>query len=396
MKFTSFATTIALASLVTALPAPHPEITDAPEQYSLEKRAQQAINGNSVWTSTLANGGYELVTETIIDAVTISAQPPTTTDNSKTTTWVSVDNSGIPIAITPTIVTPGGETYSTSPTAPTSYPTPNAIPPVIRCFGDRVPAANSGSSSNNPPGYPFCTPRNGTEMIVGETYWLTWDPTYWGSPNDIKFVKIYARYLPSDNNEDQVFITDWVSNADGYFPLTILDDYRIRGTNGYMFVNLMPLVPDNTISTKVGTVSGPIIRVIASASDAETVISRLPSDNNKSSNNKDDNGGLSKGALTAAIVVPIIFVILMCVLVYFWFMVRKKAMNAHKANQNAATKGKDLPKDSSLVTVQTNQSTFSTNTNATGNPFHDRNEATEPIDSVELSTRKPTLPTSAV
>ena len=46
MKFTSFAITMALASIAVALPASHPKITDAPEQYLLEKRAQQAINGN--------------------------------------------------------------------------------------------------------------------------------------------------------------------------------------------------------------------------------------------------------------------------------------------------------------------------------------------------------------
>lgn len=391
MKFTSLCSTAVLAASAVsavAIPAAHPEITPGP--MVIQKRAQQAINGKSVWTSTLANGALELVTMTIIDGVTISAPAPTTTDKSKPTPWVSVDGSGIPIAVTPTILTAGGSTVSTSPSPPTSYPTPNAIPPVLRCFGDRVPASNTDGKSTNPPGYPFCSPRNGTEMLVGETYWLTWDPTYWGANNDIKFVKIYARYLPSKNNEDQVFITDWISNADGYFPLTVLDDYRIRGTNGYMFINLTPLVPDNSVATRVGTVSGPIIRVIASVSDAQTTISRLPSDNNKNTKNNNGGGGISKGALTAAIVVPIVFVILMAGLGYYWFVLRRQSILAHKAAQEANKgKGVHVPKGASLVAVQTNQSAFSTNTTQSSmeNPFHDRHETVHPTDNVELANR---------
>lgn len=393
----AFLSTVSCAAIPNNLPEPTPAaslLEEEEENLILQNKRDQYAIGQRVWTSTLSNGAIEIVTATVIDGVTISASPASKTDNSKPTPWVSLDNSGIPIAVTPSIVSPGGSTISASPTAPSSYPTPNAIPPVLRCFGDRVPAQNTNGGTSNPPGFPFCTPRNGTEMLVGETYWLTWDPTYWGS-DDIKFVKLYARYLPSKSNEDEVFITDWLSNSDGYFPLRILDDYRIRGTNGYMFINMSPMVPSGSDAPRVGTVSGPIIRVISSIKDAQTTISRLPSDNRKNSNSSD--GGLSKGQLAAAIVVPIIFVILMCALGYFWFLMRKRALLNKQTDNASKGKGVHIPKGAPLVATKSNVSTFSTDTNMT-NPFHDRHESNHGgiTEDVELSTRKPTQPTSAV
>ena len=381
-SWVSSATALLAASSAYAAAIPSGPATTTPARNEdgilLAKRDQAAL-GKSVWVSTGSNGIRETVTATTIDGVTISASPAKSTDSAKATPWVSLDGSGIPIMVTPSIVTPGGSTVSASPTAPSNYPTPVAIPPVLRCFGDRVPAENGGSSSI-PPGHPFCSPLNGTEWLVGETYWITWDPTYWGG-SDITQVKLFARYLPIKDNEDQVFITDWLSNTDGYFPLTILKDYRVRNTNGYMFINMTPLVSSNSDADHTGTVSGPIIRVISSKSEAQTTISRLPSDNRK--NSISTGSGLSKGQLTAAILIPILFVIIMCAFGYYWFVLRRRAIN--NANIRAATTGKGnaIPKGQGLTTVDTNQSQMTTS-----NPFHDAH-------AVELDSR-PVKPTSAI
>ncbi|KAF5092907.1 hypothetical protein D0Z03_002643 [Geotrichum reessii] len=382
MKYSWLSVACFFAGSVSALPIiPESQVTPSPTVPGLVKRA--ASNGaQSVWTSTHANGVKELVTATIIDGVTISASPAKNTDNSKPTPWNSLDGSGIPIMVTPTIVKAGGETISASPVPPTNYPKPSAIPPVLRCFGNRVPESNKGSS-RIAPGYPFCSPLNGTEWIVGETYWITWDPTYWGG-SDITQVKIFARFLPIDDDSDFVFETDWISNADGYFPLTVLSDYRIRNTDGYMFINMRPLVSVGSDADHTGTVSGPIIKVIKNKNEAQTVISRLPSDNRK---NSITNGksGISHGQLAAAIVVPIVFVMMICGLGYYWFVLRRRAIN-HANIQKATTgKGNAIPKGQSLTTVTTNQSQMTIS-----NPFHDAH-------AVELSNGKPaTKPSSAI
>lgn len=370
---------LASSAYAAVLPEAAPALVQRDEEGIRLAKRGQAVLSKSVWTSTHSNGIKEIVTATTIDGVTISASPASKTDSAKATPWVSLDGSGIPVMVTPTILTPGVSTISASPTAPTNYPTPSSIPPVLRCFGDRVPADNSGSSKIAP-GYPFCTPLNHTEWLVGETYWITWDPTYWGG-DDISQVKIYARYLPIDDNEDRVFVTDWISNTDGYFPLTVLSDYKVSGTGGYMFINLVPLVSSGSTADHTGTVSGPIIRVISSKSEAETTISRLPSDNRK--NSISTGSGLSSGQLAAAIVVPIVFVLILCAFAYYWFIVRRRALRAHAAKEATAGKGVAIPKGQHLTTVVTNgsQQTMS-------NPFHDAH-------AVELNDT-PAKPTSAI
>ncbi|KAF5102195.1 hypothetical protein DV451_001916 [Geotrichum candidum] len=383
MKYSWLSAVCLFAGSVSALPiVANSQVTPSPTVPGLAKRAVN--NGaQSVWTSTHANGVKELVTATTIDGVTISASPAKKTDNSKPTPWISLDGSGIPIMVTPTIVKAGGETISASPVAPTNYPTPSSIPPVLRCFGNRVPQSNQGSSSIAP-GYPFCSPLNGTEWIVGETYWITWDPTYWGG-SDITQVKIFARFLPIDDDQDRVFETDWVSNTDGYFPLNVLSDYRIRNTDGYMFINMRPLVSVGSDADHTGTVSGPIIRVISSKSEAETVISRLPSDNRKNSISNGSSSGLSGGKLAAAIVVPLVFVVIVCSLGYYWFVLRRRAINRANIEKATTGKGNAIPKGQSLTTVSTNQSQMTTS-----NPFHDAH-------AVELADGRPaTKPSSAI
>ena len=131
MKYSWLSAVCLFAGSVSALPiVANSQVTPSPTVPGLAKRAVN--NGaQSVWTSTHANGVKELVTATTIDGVTISASPAKKTDNSKPTPWISLDGSGIPIMVTPTIVKAGGETISASPVAPTNYPTPSAIPPVL-------------------------------------------------------------------------------------------------------------------------------------------------------------------------------------------------------------------------------------------------------------------------
>lgn len=333
-----------------------PQVTASP----LLKRGQSVLL-DSVWTST-SSGIIMAITPTVIDAVTISASPVTNTP----TVWVSLDNSGIPSLVTPTVK--DGSTISASPTpTDTSYPTPAAVPPVLRCFGDRVPNSNSDT-----PGYPFCTALNGTEMLVGETYWLTWDPTYWGS-TDITRVKIELIAYPQSGSDDTLFETKYLSNADAYYPLTIESSFIKNG--GYFWVTITPLTTSTTNAKNIGTKNGPLLRAIQSKSDALKNFEKVPSDNGLSIS--PSKSKINSKAIAPAVIVPVIVVIGIAIFVVWYLKKQKKTAifgfwrNSSNSNQFQTQTG-DI-RLSPATTNADNVTIGSTTTNETTNPFGDQN-----------------------
>jgi hypothetical protein len=331
-----------LPVLVSAAALPEAQITPAP----LVKRSQKVLS-DDIWTSTSEKILIK-VTPTVIDGVTISASPV-----GSPTVWASLDGSGIPYLITPTV--DGSTTISASPTpTDTSYPTASYVPPVLRCFGDRVPSSDTQ-------GYPFCSALNGTEMVVGETYWLTWDPTYWGG-NDVTQVKIELIKYPQTGTDDTLMTTKYLSNADGYFPLTIISDY-IRDGNGYMWVTITPLVTSGTDATNVGVKTGPLIRAIASKGAALTTVTKVPSDNGLGSS----SSGSSKAKVIApAVIIPIIAVTGIAGFVIWYLKKQKKHASIVTSRARiASTSGEgeiNLSKTTtttSVVTSETGANPFS-------------------------------------
>lgn len=333
--------------LVAAAVLPEAQITAAP----LVKRSQKVLS-DAVWTSTSEKIIIK-VTPTVIDGVTISASPYTTP-----TVWASIDGSGIPYLVTPTVS--GSTTVSASPTpTDSSYPTPSYVPPVLRCFGDRVPSSDTQ-------GYPFCSALNGTEMVVGETYWITWDPTYWGG-SDVTQVKITLTKYPQTGSDDTLLTTSYLSNADGYYPLTVSSDY-IRDGNGYMWVAITPLVTSGTDATNVGTKTGPLIRAIASTSDAITTITRVPSDNGSGSSTTSSERSNAK-VIAPAVIVPVIVVIAIASFVV-WYIKKQKTggitadSRAHNTGEQGDIHLSRATTANSLVTAETGANPFKENSRA--------------------------------
>ena len=86
-----------------------------------------------------------------------------------------------------------------------------------------------------------------------------------------------------------------------------------------------------------------------------------------------------------AIVVPLVFVVIVCSLGYYWFVLRRRAINRANIEKATTGKGNAIPKGQSLTTVSTNQSQMTTS-----NPFHDAH-------AVELADGRPaTKPSSAI
>lgn len=316
--------------------------------YALAAPTQNVL-GQSVWLST-SDGEVLTVTPTVIDGVTISASPVT----SKATPWVLLDGSGIPYAVTPTVT--GGSTILALPTpTASSYPSADAVPPVLRCFGDRVPLEDTQ-------GYPFCTALNGSEWLVGETYWVTWDPSYFGT--SISRVSLQMRALPAADNDTPLWTSDYISNADGYYPLEVTLDMIRLGDLQYFFLNITPLTTSTTTATNVGTKAGPVLAVVRTKTAGITTITRVPSDNASSVKASSKSSSNAK-TIVPAVVVPVVVVMMLAAGAYYYLVVRK---NAKLADAPVNLEGSRFHDAASTVnTVNTLE------TEATGNPFSNRN-----------------------
>ncbi|KAG5358674.1 hypothetical protein CJU89_5315 [Yarrowia sp. B02] len=352
----------ALAAVAVA--APQPLITPGP--VPVEKRDDQAVLGADVWIQTLDNGHEKRVTPTVIDGVTISGKPMTE-HNGTPTPWNSLDSTGIPYRITPSIKKEkdhAEETISASPTAPSGQPQSTDTPPVLGCWGDRVPEDNEKL-----PGYPFCSPHNGTELVAGETYWVTWDTSYWGGP-DITQVKIILRSLPTDT-DDLLFETEAFANKKGYYPLEIQRSWARNG--GYFFINIAPLTRPDTKAKNVGTKAGPIVRAILNKDDGITTVSRLPSDNSLQPGKK--HGGIGKGGIAAAVVVPVVVVILLSGLGFLYYRQKKTKQQMSNDRWNPAENVRNMdpmPPRRSDVSLDRTISIDTAHSMKGDNPFEDR------------------------
>ncbi|KAG7877901.1 hypothetical protein KL935_000969 [Ogataea polymorpha] len=260
----------------------------------------QKVLTDNVWTSTSSNN-MVLVTPTVTDGVTISASPV----SDSATIWNSLDSSGIPYLVTPSVS--GSSTISASPTpTDTSYPSPTGgAPPVLRCMNERADESNSG--------YPFCI-ANGTEMLVGETYWITWDPQYWGS-DDIVRVRLSTNAYPSVDGDESLFTSDYVINNNGYYAWEVKSSYRRSGTEGYCWLLITPQLDSTSNAKHTGTTYGPLIRIIEHESDAYTTITRKPSDNGATTTSSKSKAKI----IVPAVVVPVVVLGFLIVGIVWYF-----------------------------------------------------------------------------
>ncbi|ODV87230.1 hypothetical protein CANARDRAFT_5783 [[Candida] arabinofermentans NRRL YB-2248] len=300
MKITNLLSFISISSTIYAAGLPKAAIE------IIKRDNNQNVLSDGVWTST-SSGKNVLITPTAIDGVTISASPIT----SSATPWVSLDSSGIPYAVTPSIS--DGTTVSASPTpTDSSYPDPTGgAPPVLRCMNDRVPDEDATES-------PFCI-QNGTEFVVGETYWITWDPTYWGG--DIDRVRIQTEAYPLEDDDDALFTSSYINNNNGYFAWFIKSSYKKN--SGYFWLNITPLVTSTSDATHTGTASGPLCRIIDSVSDSyagANSISRVPSDNGvETVTSKSSDSSSKVKIIVPAVVVPVVVIGLLIFGIFFYF-----------------------------------------------------------------------------
>ncbi|KAH8813299.1 hypothetical protein F5884DRAFT_332970 [Xylogone sp. PMI_703] len=164
--------------------------------------------------------------------------------------WVSVDASGHPVAtFTPVVTTIDGvattinpvpATLTAAPTtasssddepAPTSDSDPAAATttssddePAPTSDSGPAPTATGGGSyqvCHNTDGdfKPFCKPDNGSSVYVGESYYITWDTSFFPHPNTT--VVVQANYVNASDGGPQAFQSPMVPSSYGFVSWTI-------------------------------------------------------------------------------------------------------------------------------------------------------------------------------
>lgn len=269
------------------------------------------------WYRTV-NGQVEIVKPTVIAGVTISAKPPKTTDPLQE--WVSLNKEGLPKTIKPEIKNgrtkkghPDYSTYFQSATTITfnkeqlkahnmaedevftevryieeSDLEDHVLNPIIRCTPARYKKKGIAKDVSTEP---FCTPEDDVRLKLDKTHFITWYSRYFAP--EVQKVRIHLSYVQESakqkgwkkrdlvdlDEEDDIdytpfdkrskvlehggkvkegfFVSDWVSNEDGYYPLTIIEEWFPK--NAYEKKVLISLQPDNVPDDEFNVLTDSIV-----------------------------------------------------------------------------------------------------------------------------------------
>ncbi|KAK6204338.1 uncharacterized protein RJT21DRAFT_123609 [Scheffersomyces amazonensis] len=268
------------------------------KQYAAEQKAKNGEVSSSeqpkAWIRTYSESLVEIVTPTVIAGVTFAAKPPTTTNGLEH--WVSLNKDGSPKTIKPQIkngvIKNGYPTYGTWFATATTVlytkeelkahnmaddeifeheviidedPHEHALNPLIRCTPDgyfKKGVAKDKSSE------PFCFPRDGQQLKMDKTYFVTWYSRFFS--DEVENVRVHLSYIketirqkglrkrdladPLDKrsalieqgakvDKTSFYQSDWVKKSQGWFPLTINEEWI--GEKDYNRKVLISIQPDN-------------------------------------------------------------------------------------------------------------------------------------------------------
>lgn len=238
------------------------------------------------WIRTIYESVVEIVRPTVIEGVTFSGKPPTTTNGLEP--WITLNKNGSPKTIRPQMK--NGHIKNPSPTYNTWFATPTtmrytkeelkahnmaddeiheeityieedqtyqALNPIIRCTPDSYfkKGVNKRMSSE-----PFCFPKDNSYMSAGKTYFVTWFSKYFESEN-VRFHLSLIKESMKDKGtikqkrsvimdkggkvtKQSFFTSDWIKNDAGIYPLEILESFFEEGEIGTKRV-LLSIQPDD-------------------------------------------------------------------------------------------------------------------------------------------------------
>lgn len=212
------------------------------------------------WIRTIYDDVVEIVTPTVIQGVTFSGKPSTETNYPQP--WVSLDKLGLPKTIIPKIK--NGRTENPSPTYSTYFQTATtkvynyeelkahnmdtdqvheeveyidedrtyvSLDPLIRCTPDRYYKLGLARVEESEP---FCTPKEKTELKMGQTYFITWYSNFFA--DEVSKVRLHFSYVKESlkdkgmkkrDIQSAFFTTEWLENFHGFYAFEIQEEWLL-------------------------------------------------------------------------------------------------------------------------------------------------------------------------
>ncbi|KAH0542652.1 hypothetical protein FGG08_002975 [Glutinoglossum americanum] len=165
--------------------------------------------------------------------------------------WISAQTDGSSITITPVVTTISGVAT-----------TIDAAPAVIASASSDSagPMPTSGSfpicHDSSGPFKPFCQPTNGSDVWVGDTYFVTWDPSFFG-PNST--VSIWLNYVDPEGGGREAWNSGPRANSYGFVSLQMDNSWRKDNSRNNLTFYLVK-VGSNEVQPTV--IQGPTISLI--------------------------------------------------------------------------------------------------------------------------------------
>ncbi|KAK6512012.1 hypothetical protein TWF481_000910 [Arthrobotrys musiformis] len=207
----TLAPVLLLCAVVQAIPAiaPRQEIVETSTDLATstddvptatESSALPAETGTEASTSADATPTDESATTTDESSPTATDESTSVTETESSTTgeatpsvWISVNETDGRIS---TIV-PGVTTESNGMTKTVNLPDPSHTGAAESEDGEPtsfLPTCDASKYQGEGKYAPFCLPNNETHLYLGQTYYITWDPLYWGQDGGNNTVEIVANY----------------------------------------------------------------------------------------------------------------------------------------------------------------------------------------------------------
>ncbi|EPS43719.1 hypothetical protein H072_2299 [Dactylellina haptotyla CBS 200.50] len=165
--------------------------------------SETATNSDASSTTTDVTGTDGTLAETTSATSTdASATQSSTTGSATPSAWISVNETDGRIS---TII-PSVSTETNGGTSTVNLPDPNHTGAVSSGDGEPasfLPTCDASKYQGGGKYAPFCLPVNETHLYLKETYYVTWDPTYWGEENLNNTVEITANYLEDPTNPEK-------------------------------------------------------------------------------------------------------------------------------------------------------------------------------------------------
>ncbi|KAK3381082.1 hypothetical protein B0H63DRAFT_196166 [Podospora didyma] len=275
-------------------------------------------------------GGMHTLRQLAVTAACLAAQlqpalalPQVNVVNPTPMPWVTVDAAGVGATITPQVVTNNGA-KSTISQAPESLRTTSSyalhsgttttmytgLPPVATATGfSNEAGAFLACSDDKREDMPFCLPKRGAILAPGLTYYVTWNPSFFGE-NQSEMVTLNVEYVEvadSSSYKGKGFKLSQVPASRGFYAWTI-DSTFLPSDRSVIGVNLTLLRPDTT------TVDNP--------DDFQEVpgVTVLVSNNGEETLKKSPAWmGAGSGPNVVAIVVPVVIALVVLLFAGFCF-----------------------------------------------------------------------------